>query len=203
MAGGTWWYNTESGQMAQNSGIGGFLQSIGGHLGLSAGWHLLSGNYSGCSAAAAAAAKQYPSGATPSCSGVSAGKVISGAAQDAKNAVNGGSPGSASTCVIKIPYLNACILSKTQARALIAGTIIGVSAVTVIVGLALITVDAMERTGAGKAAGKALETASAVAGPVGPAVRAVRSTGHAFTPAGGRERGQRAVARQRAKREGS
>lgn len=78
------------------------------------------------------------------------------------------------TCLVKIPIpgVSACLLSKTQARAIIGGLIIGISAVTVIVGLALITVDAFEHTGAARAAGKTLDTVSMIGGPVGTAVRA-------------------------------
>ena len=158
---GSYWYNTESGQMAANSGIGGFLQTIGGHLGLSAGWHELSGNYSSCQDAAAAAAKAYPSGASPSCSGVTVAKVVSGAASDAKNAVTGGSSSSSGgTCLWTLPVVG-CVMTKTEARALIAGLIIGGSGVVALLGLILLTADGFRQTGVGHAAGTAAETAGA------------------------------------------
>lgn len=95
-----------------------------------------------------------------------AGDAASTVASSAAGAAGGSSP-----CLVKIPVTGGCLLSKTQARAIIAGMIIGLSAVVGIVGLALITVDAMERTGAGKAAGKTLDTVSMLAGPAGTVIR--------------------------------
>jgi len=90
---------------------------------------------------------------------VNGAKTAAGAA---KNAITGGgsSKGNGSCCLINIPVVG-CVLTKTQARAMIAGIIIGGSTLVAFVGFALLAVEAMERSGAGQAAGKSLETVGA------------------------------------------
>lgn len=151
-----WYYNTETGQLTR----GNSLTALTSDLGL-AGWHELNiAGSASASAAGAEAKKEFPDGATPTTAGITASRIASTAASEATGG-SGGNGTATSTCLIKIPVVNACILSKTQARALIGGAIIGLSGVVVIVGLALITAEAMEKTGAGNAAGKTLETAGA------------------------------------------
>lgn len=152
-----WYYNTESGQLTSGNNLENVFNNIFGGLG----WHELniSGSATGAQAAVEAR-KEFPNGATPDYSPVTAGKVASGAAKDAKNAVTGNSGGTGTDCMITLPVVG-CILKYTQARALIAGFIIGASGIVGIVGLALLTVEALQRSGAATAAGHALETTGA------------------------------------------
>lgn len=157
---GHWYYNTESGQLTHGNN----LENLGNNLFGGLGWHELniSGNATGAQAAAEAR-KEFPNGATPDYSPVTAGKVASGAVQAAKNAVTGnqGTSGNATACMINLPVIG-CVLAKTQARALIAGLIIGASGLVGVVGLALLTVEALQRTGAGRAAGQVVDMAKKV-----------------------------------------
>lgn len=125
------------------------------------------------------------------------------ASGQSKSAVSDLAAGSSSTCVIKIPYLNACILTKTEARAMIAGLIIGASGIVMFVGLALLTASALEKTGAGHAAGGALEVAGAslavVPGLEGAGL-AVGAAGSAARRSGSRSGAAQSLQRRRTAR---
>ena len=89
---------------------------------------------------------------------------IASAGQTATNAATGivaagkGAPGAACLWNLNLPLVGSfCVLTKTEARAMIAGLILGVSGVVGIIGLGLIVVEGFASTGAGQAAGKTLE----------------------------------------------
>jgi hypothetical protein len=78
------------------------------------------------------------------------------------NAVTG-ADGSACLWNLSLPLVGSfCILTKTEARAMIAGLILGAAGLLGLVGIALVVVEGFERSGAGQAAGKALETTGGI-----------------------------------------
>jgi len=150
-----WYYNTETGQLTQGNN----LENLGNNLVGGAGWHEL--NISGsasASQAAAAAQAEFPSGAAPTTAGITPARVAGTAASEAAQAVTG-SP--SSCCLLNVPYLNACLFTRTEARALIGGLLVGAAGILTIVGLSLLVVEGFQRTGAGNAAGRSLETVGA------------------------------------------
>jgi len=150
-----WYYNTESGQLTQGNN----LENLGNNLVGGAGWHELNIPGSATSAQAAAAAKaEFPNGTPPTTAGITPKRVLSNAASEAAQAVTGS--GSSGTCLWNLPVVG-CAMTKTEARALIAGLIIGGSAVVGLIGLMLLVAEGFQRSGAGHAAGGALETAGA------------------------------------------
>jgi len=69
-----------------------------------------------------------------------------------------GTAGGACLWNLSLPVVGSfCVLTKTEARAMIAGLILGMSGVVGIIGLGLIVVEGFASTGAGQAAGKTLE----------------------------------------------
>ena len=85
---------------------------------------------------------------------------IASAGQSVTNAATGGTS-SGKCCLITMPIVNTCILSRTECRALVGGLLGAVSLITGIIGLLLLVVEGFEHTGAGQAAGGALETTGA------------------------------------------
>jgi hypothetical protein len=93
-----WYYNTETGQLTQgnnienlgNNVLGSILGTILGHR-TTFGWHELNipGNAS-AAAAAAAATKEFPGAATPTTTGITAGRIAAVASQEAGTAINPG-----------------------------------------------------------------------------------------------------------------
>lgn len=155
-----WYYNTESGQLTSGNN----LENLGNNLFGGLGWHELNISGSATATQAAAEAKaEFPTGATPTNAGITPARVLKGAAGEAANALTGGgSSGASSTsCLITLPVLGGCLLTKTNVRAMVAGAGIVVFGVVGIVGLLILVAQAAQKTGAGHAAGGALETAGA------------------------------------------
>jgi hypothetical protein len=105
-----------------------------------------------------AGAVQRIIGATGTAVGASAKGTVAGIDQTGQAL---GLGAAADTCAwtLSVPVAGSvCVLSKTQARAIIAGACIGVGGVVVLVGLMLIVAEGFRSTGAGAAAGRAVGT---------------------------------------------
>ena len=119
---------------------------------------------------------------------------------------------SGSPCLVALPTVNllvtsvngACILTKTNVRAMVGGMILGASGILAIVGLSLLVVEGFQQSGAGEAGGRSLGAVGAglafVPG-LEPAGLAVGAAGAAAKRAGSRSGPDQSLARRRAERE--
>ena len=191
-----WYYDSRTGAAAEEAGVLGILSTLQTKFGL--GWH----EYA-TQADMLAAIKQngWPAPNYNSTVSNPVGKTVVGAAESAASGGAGTSGGTA--CLISLPVVG-CVLTKTQARALIAGILIGVSGIVGIVGLALLAIEASEKTGVGHAAGSALEVAGAglafVPGLEGAGL-AVGAVGAGAKRAGSRSGASESLAQRRRGRE--
>ena len=75
-----WYYNTESGQLTKGNN----LENLGNNLVGGAGWHELNIPGSASEAQAAAEAqREFPNGKPPTTTGITPGRIVSNAAQEA------------------------------------------------------------------------------------------------------------------------
>jgi hypothetical protein len=200
-----WYYNTESGQLTTGNNLG----NLGNNLIGGAGWHELNipGSDTGVQAVAAAKA-EFPKGATPTY-GNPASTLAKGAAKGVANAAKdalglGTGTGSTNPCLLSIPVLGGCALTKTEARAMIAGLIIGASGLIGLIGVMLIVAEGFRKSGAAHAAGGALETVGAatafVPGLEGAGI-ALGATGAAARRAGSSSGASQSIQRRQDERE--
>lgn len=145
-----WFYDSRTGAYAEEAGILGFLSNLQAKFGL--GWHQYA---SQADMLAAIKANGWPAPNNNPSNPI--GKTVVGSAESAVKAV--AAPGDC--CLIKVPVLGACIFTRTDARALMGGLVIGAGGLLTIVGLALLMVEGFQRSGAGAAAGRSLETVGA------------------------------------------
>jgi hypothetical protein len=119
-------------------------------------------NWSAWATYASGAYKAFMSNSTtPNMSGIGS----------ASSAASAATTGTNPDCMITLPNIDLgvtsvggnCILSYSQARAIISGALIGVGGVVVLLGLLLLVAGGAEHTGAGQAAGRAVKTAATVA----------------------------------------
>jgi hypothetical protein len=189
-----WFYDSRTGSAAEEAGALGFLSNLGSKLGL--GWHQYATQ---ADMLAAIKANNWPAPNYNSTVANPVGKTVVGSVQ----AATGATAASTTSCLITLPVLGGCILTKTNVRAMAAGAGLVLFGAVGIVGLLILAAQAAQKTGAGHAAGGALETAGAamafVPGLEGAGL-AVGATGAAARRAGSSSGARQSLDRRAAAR---